>query len=618
MFLSNNSLSSKDFDTHSILSEGDEKSVSDFRNITMKSGMSQSTKSLSLSTNVDQNQHYNLGKASSVPHLPAAVKTATQHKSSKQHTVHRKKKASIEAYPDPMLFKQLLQENQLLKERIANEEMNKKEIVAINHSWDEQYNILKDKFITLQQEYINIKSSLTNDQSGLQKHIADKDAEITRLKRKIEQMFNDKFDNDDASSLGDLDEQVNEASINKDVQKNNKEPYPDKMLDDNARMESLLVEGRTEREMLHKREQSALVAAKEMEMRCMYLQNALQHESQQRSILQSELQRLTLLIEKNYSMGSNNIPSSPNGSFGNGMNSNSNPLENHNNNADIRNQMELLKQQLNLYKEDFNMEKCEKEKLLNENEQIRIKLNEMREEREHLLKQLQIYEEDFYRERQKRIQLMRKSSNCTPTGMLSTSPGPSLNQASMLSASPSHNGSAIPTHGLPEQEDPQTKYKEYCSLIVEREQLADRINELENQGISRYNGIQRQQSASSAASLNYQTQRSRQLPQPPLQNEAMMNPYFFPDHRSRDNWSPTQYSTSSQATSEASSRMRGLQNNNSHFTLNNNNQQNRKPGQQSNLQYHEQQSNSHRNGQQSNSDPIFNREYIFDITAFIT
>lgn len=50
--------------------------------------------------------------------------------------------------------------------------------------------------------------------------------------------------------------------------------------------------------------------------------------------------------------------------------------------------MELLKQQLQVYAEDFNAEKEDKQKIIEENEELKKKFTRFTEEKEHLLRQV--------------------------------------------------------------------------------------------------------------------------------------------------------------------------------------------------------------------------------------
>lgn len=457
-----------------------------------------------------------LHKASSVPHLHSPNSKLL--KPNQTSSPRRKKTSEANGIPDPVMFNDLLHENQMLKDKIAKDEEGRKKIVSINHAWDAQYNLLTQKYTALEGEAAQAQVEQNAVIVNKDKEIAARDKKIARLTKKIEVFINGCDDKDDKPLWEQVDENEGGASSAVEDTKKTKEVRKDEFSESLILMEQILAQEKEDKKM-------AVHQAKDLKRRCQYLENALHQQTKQSLYLQTELQRLTGVIEKSHENKKKHSTheSSPR------MTSTNTDFE-----GDELKEVELLKQQLQVYAEDFNAEKEDKQKIIEENEELKKKFTRFTEEKEHLLRQLQIYEEDFYREREKRINLMRRNGNSTPV----REEYPTPRHQTPLSSQP--------------EDDPQQRWKEYCCLVVEKEQLSDRITELESQGVTRYNGRHQP--------VAYPHYLPRGRAQPSNQSSANSDiSHFYSGSVVRDarsEWSPSMYNTREDLTpSESDYRM---------------------------------------------------------------
>lgn len=296
-----------------------------------------------------------------------------------------------------------------------------------NSNLEEQCKMLNLKCSEVMKEMQQKKAELNIIISNKNKEITLKDEQISQLKKKMSDLFNNL---DDKSGSSSKKEKTSEQRQN----------YEQVML----------------KELTDLRE------------KCQYLQNALWQHGQCKIVLENELHNLKLHVNSSREISS--VKEANNGN---------------------KNDIDLLRQQLDIYADDFKAEKAEKEKLLSENQSLKKQVALLNEEKEPLMRQLQYYEEDFRKERDKRIELLRKN-----------------NLVSSENSSAQSSFSLYPSYS---EGEAQRKWKEYCCLVVEKENLTDRINELENQGITRYNGkISDQNSNYSNASFRSKTQNHPQ------------------------------------------------------------------------------------------------------------
>ena len=331
-------------------------------------------------------------------------------------------------------------ENKALKGIIKQLEDEKKKIVDINHSWDEQYQKLS----------IQMKEIL----SAKEKELSIKQEEISRLQKKIETLISEytegsNFSNMTLSNKSDS----NDDYSNKGIPHDSDVPNNDYI----ASMKQLIVDLKEENKALKRVEQMHQQQIKETHIRYQWYEQRIQQDGSTKTFLEQEVHklskevhRLSTWIGRKYEVDPMNIID--------GRMTGSKPIPATN----VDNQeCELLKQQLQVYKEDFGQEKQEKEKLKLENNQLLTEIQDWKEKCAHFLHQLKNYEDDFRRERDKRIELMKKQL-------------------------PSRSGtppSRIVDDGL-------LKWKEYCRLVVEKDNLDDRIKDLEDEGVTAYQGRQ--------------------------------------------------------------------------------------------------------------------------------
>ncbi|XP_065677773.1 uncharacterized protein MAL8P1.12 isoform X2 [Hydra vulgaris] len=356
----------------------------------------------------------------------------------KQNGSTQSRKKTTEASPlfDPMQLK-MQKELSQLQEKLAISEEKQAQLLLANSNLEEQCQMLNLKCSEIMKELQHKKTELNMLISNKNKEILLKDEQISQLKKKMSDLFNN----------------LDDKSSKKEKTSEQRQNY----------------------------EQGTLKELTELRDKCQYLQNALWQHGQCKIVLENELHNLKLHV--NSSRETSYVKEANNGN---------------------KNDIDLLRQQLDIYAEDFKAEKAEKEKLLAENQSLRKQLVVLNEEKEPLMRQLQYYEEDFRKERDKRIELLRKNNMSSESSAQSS-----------FSLCPSYSDG-----------EAQRKWKEYCCLVVEKENLTDRINELENQGITRYNGrVSDQNSNYSNTSFRSKT------PNHPQQKLFQRSPdqYYRPD-----------------------------------------------------------------------------------------
>lgn len=206
-------------------------------------------------------------------------------------------------------------------------------------------------YISLIQQHAELQKQFQKHTEQFTMEVTKKEEEKNRLKMKLERFFNE----------GSLDEK------------------------------NLLADEKEEKNKILKREQAAIQTAKDFQFKCQHLDHLLRHTNQQKINLEREVQRLSQCVETQQPQSIGNKGDS----FGLCMD---------------KNEIDLLRQQLQTYVEDFNAEKNEKQRLLQENSDLKIELAAKMDENQHLKTQLEIYEKDFARQREKRIQELRKSN----------------------------------------------------------------------------------------------------------------------------------------------------------------------------------------------------------------
>ncbi|XP_002732233.2 uncharacterized protein LOC100375063 [Saccoglossus kowalevskii] len=241
-----------------------------------------------------------------------------------------------------------LEDSSKLKKKIAALEKQNKEVIQVNQQWDSHYTAMKASLEATIHDFKRRLDAISSENSRL---------------RSMESSIGDKKQKD-------IDRMLNDARKRVEVEENTREQAVADLHEERARCQTL---------------QQRVVSLERQNIQIM----------NQRAALEKEIKRLNKALAE--------LPPQPRGRPLSETEEVPEPMQSN----EMRSHIEALEAQVITYKEDFHTERQDRERMVNQLEDLKKENKTLKQEKDTYEQQARWYEEDFRKEKEDKIRLQR-------------------------------------------------------------------------------------------------------------------------------------------------------------------------------------------------------------------